>query len=88
MASIALFLAVAMLVFVWSVPQVGAASEELFSSPEDAMKALVKAVRAKDKSALEKNFSRVTRCRTPRNLKRLRNTWLKKPVSLKIVIQR
>ena len=55
-AFIALFLAVAMLVFVWSVPQVGAASQELFSSPEDAMKALVKAVKAKDKSALDQIF--------------------------------
>jgi hypothetical protein len=55
-ALIALLLITATLVFVWSVPQTRAASQELFSSPEDAMKALVEAVKAKDKSALDQIF--------------------------------
>lgn len=56
MAFIALFLVTATLVFVWSVPGVGAASQNLFSSPEDAVKALVEAVRAKDRPALDQIF--------------------------------
>jgi hypothetical protein len=56
MAFIALLLVTATLVFVWSVPGVRAASQKLFSSPEDAMKALVEAVKAKDKSALDQIF--------------------------------
>lgn len=56
MAFIALLLVTATLVFVWSVPRVVAASQELFSSPEDAMKALVEAVKTKDKSALDRIF--------------------------------
>ncbi len=56
MAFIALLLVTATLVFVWSVPRVVAASQELFSSPEDAMKALVEAVKTKDKSALDQIF--------------------------------
>ena len=56
MAFIALFLVTATIVFVWSVPGVSAASQQLFSSPEDAMKALVAAVKAQDKAQLNQIF--------------------------------
>jgi hypothetical protein len=53
---IAALLVAAMLVFAWSKPEVMAASQTLFSSPEDALKALAEAVRAKDKAALDQIF--------------------------------
>lgn len=53
MAFIAALLVAVMLIFAWSKPEVGAASQKLFSSPENALKALVEAVKAKDKAALD-----------------------------------
>jgi hypothetical protein len=55
-AFITLLLIIAATVFIWKAPEVAASSQRLFSSPEDAMKALVDAVRAKDRSALDQIF--------------------------------
>jgi hypothetical protein len=52
---IASFLACAAFVFVWSMPLI-AESQKHFSSPEDAMKGLVEAVKAEDKAALDQIF--------------------------------
>ena len=49
-------LVTAVSVFVWSMPLMAAASQKLFSSPEDALKGLVDAVKAKDKAALDQIF--------------------------------
>ncbi len=43
-------------VFVWSTPLMAAESQKLFSSPEDALKGLVGAVKAKDMAALDRIF--------------------------------
>jgi len=56
MVFITAFLIAATLVFAWSKTEVGAASQILFSSPENALKALVEAVKAKDKAALDQIF--------------------------------
>ncbi len=56
MVFISLILAAASLVIIWRLPYVGAASEKLFSSPEDALQALVQAVKAKDRVALDQIF--------------------------------
>ncbi len=56
MVFIAALLVTAVSVFVWSMPLMAAASQKLFSSPEDALKGLVEAVKAKDKAALDQIF--------------------------------
>ena len=56
MVFIAALLVIAVSVFVWSMPLMAAASQKLFSSPEDALKGLVEAVKAKDKAALDQIF--------------------------------
>lgn len=56
MVFIAALLISAMSVFVWSVPLMAAASQKLFPSPEDALKGLVEAVKAKDNAALDQIF--------------------------------
>lgn len=53
MAFIAALWVTAAIVFAWSMPALGAPSQRLFSSPEDALKALVEAVKAKDKAMLD-----------------------------------
>jgi hypothetical protein len=55
-AFVAAFLAVATLVVVWKVPEAGAASQRYFASPEDALKALVEAVKSKDAAELDQIF--------------------------------
>ncbi len=55
-AFIVVFLLVATLVLSWLPPGVGAQSQKLFSSPEDALKALVDAVKVKDRAALDQIF--------------------------------
>jgi Protein of unknown function (DUF2950) len=56
MVFIAALLVTAVSVFVWSMPLMAAASQKLFPSPEDALKGLVEAVKAKDKAALDQIF--------------------------------
>jgi hypothetical protein len=56
MVFIAALLVTAVSVFVWSMPLMAAASQKLFPSPEDALKGLVEAVKAKDKTALDQIF--------------------------------
>lgn len=51
----ALFI-IAIFVFAWSGPATAASSQKLFSSPEDAVKALSEAVKAKDTAALDQIF--------------------------------
>lgn len=53
---IAALLAAATLVFAMSPGEAGAASPRLFSTPEDALKALHMAAQAKDKAALDQLF--------------------------------
>jgi hypothetical protein len=53
MAFIAKLLVTVAIVFALSMPVLGAPSQRLFSSPEDALKALVEAVKAKDKAMLD-----------------------------------
>ncbi|MFI5295268.1 MAG: DUF2950 domain-containing protein [Thermodesulfovibrionales bacterium] len=53
---IASLLVASTLFFAWSTSEAVAASQALFSSPEDALKALVEAVSAKDKDALAQIF--------------------------------
>jgi hypothetical protein len=53
---IAALLAAATLVFAWSAGEAGAASQRLFPTPEDALKALYGAAQAKDKAALDQIF--------------------------------
>jgi hypothetical protein len=55
-AFVAALLAVATLVVVWNVPEAGAASQRYFASPEDALKALVEAVKSKDAAELDQIF--------------------------------
>jgi hypothetical protein len=43
-------------VFFWSIPLMAATSQKQFPSPEDALKVLVEAVKAKDKTALDQIF--------------------------------
>jgi hypothetical protein len=47
---------IAILIFAWSMQAVAAPSEKLFSSPEDAVKALTEAVKANDKNVLDQIF--------------------------------
>lgn len=56
MVFIAALLVTATIVFAWSMPVLGAPSQRLFSSPEDALKTLVEAVKAKDKDVLDQIF--------------------------------
>jgi len=53
---IAALLAAATLVFAWSAGEPGAASQRLFSTPEDALKALHGAAQAKDRAAMDQIF--------------------------------
>ena len=53
---IAALLAATSLVFAWSPGEAGAASPRLFSTPEDALKALHGAAQAKDRAALDQIF--------------------------------
>jgi Protein of unknown function (DUF2950) len=52
----ATLLAATILVFAWSAGEAGATSPRLFSTPEDALKALHGAAQAKDKAALDQIF--------------------------------
>ena len=56
MAFTAALLVTAASVFFWSVPLMAATSQKQFPSPEDALKGLVEAVKAKDKAALDQIF--------------------------------
>jgi hypothetical protein len=56
MASIAALFVIAIFIFAWSMPAVGAPSQRLFSSPEDALKTLIEAVKAEDKTVLDQMF--------------------------------
>lgn len=56
MVLIAALLVAAAAVFSWSMPLIAAAPQKLFSSPEDALKGLVEAVKTHDKAALEQIF--------------------------------
>jgi hypothetical protein len=56
MAFIATLFVIAVFIFAWSMPAVGAPSQRLFSSPEDALKILNEAVKAKDKTVLDQIF--------------------------------
>jgi hypothetical protein len=56
MAFIALLLLTTVFVFSWTMPAVGAPSQRLFSSPEDALKSLADAIKTKDKVALDEIF--------------------------------
>jgi hypothetical protein len=56
MAITAAFLVTVAVVFVWSMPVAGASTQRLFSSPEDAVKALTDAVKAKDETAIDQIF--------------------------------
>jgi len=52
----AMLLVIAAVVFAWSMPAAGAPTQRLFSSPEDAVKALTDAVKAKDETAIDQIF--------------------------------
>jgi hypothetical protein len=56
MAFIAALFGMAVFIFAWSMPAVGAPSQKLFSSPEAALKALIEAVKAEDKTVLDQIF--------------------------------
>jgi hypothetical protein len=56
MVFIAALLVAASTVFSWSMPLIAAAPQKLFSTPEDALKGLVEAVKTHDKAALEQIF--------------------------------
>jgi hypothetical protein len=56
MAFIAAFLVMMAVAFAWSMPVLGAPSQRLFNSPEDALKTLVEAVKAEDKAVLDQMF--------------------------------
>lgn len=56
MAFIVAFLVTMAVVFAWSMPLLGAPSQRLFNSPEDALKTLVEAVQAEDKAVLDQMF--------------------------------
>ena len=55
-AFVAALLAVTTLVVMWNVPEAGAASQRYFASPEDALKALVEAVKSNDTAELDRIF--------------------------------
>jgi hypothetical protein len=56
MAITAAFLVIVGVVFAWSMPVAGAATQRFFSSPEEALKTLVEAVKAKDMTLLDQIF--------------------------------
>jgi hypothetical protein len=56
MAFIAAFLVMMAVVFAGSMPVLGAPSQRLFNSPEDALKTLVEAVKTEDKAVLDQMF--------------------------------
>lgn len=56
MALIIAFFALPIFIFAWSIPAIAAPAQRLFSSPEDALKALSNAVRTNDQAALNKIF--------------------------------
>lgn len=56
MAFIAALVVIAVFIFAWSMPAVGAPSQRLFYSPEDALKTLIEAVKAEDKTVLDQIF--------------------------------
>jgi hypothetical protein len=56
MAFIAAFFVIALYSFTWSIPAFGAPVQKLFSTPEDALKTLIQATKAKDKTALDQIF--------------------------------
>lgn len=56
MVRMAVLLAAVAVVFAFGLPAAGAGPQRLFSSPEDALKALSEAVKAKDKAALDQIF--------------------------------
>jgi hypothetical protein len=56
MAFIAAFFAIAVFIFAGSMPAAGAPSQRLFSSPEEALKTLMAAVKANDKTVLDQIF--------------------------------
>ncbi len=56
---IAVFVALQVFIFSWSVPAIAASAQRFFSSPEDALKALTNAVRANDQAALNQIFGPV-----------------------------
>ncbi|HET6515010.1 MAG TPA: DUF2950 domain-containing protein [Thermodesulfovibrionales bacterium] len=55
-AFFSMLLAFAILVIMGTVPEVGAASQRYFASPEDALKAMVEAVKSKDAAELDQIF--------------------------------
>jgi hypothetical protein len=55
-AFVAALSAITVLFFVWRVPEAGATSQRYFASPEDAVKALVEAVKSKDAAELDQIF--------------------------------
>jgi hypothetical protein len=56
MAITVAFLVTVAVVFTWSMPVAGASTQRLFSSPEEALKTLVEAVKAKDETAIGQIF--------------------------------
>ena len=52
----AVLLVTAAVIFAWSMPAAGASTQRLFTSPEDAVKALTEAVQAKDETAIDQIF--------------------------------
>ncbi|HWR89809.1 MAG TPA: DUF2950 domain-containing protein [Dissulfurispiraceae bacterium] len=55
-ALIAMLLAVTTLAFLWNVSEAGTASQQYFASPEDALKALIQAVKSNDTAELDQIF--------------------------------
>jgi len=53
---IAVLLVCAVFIVAWSMPIMAAASQKLFSTPEDALKGLVEAIKIRDKAALDQIF--------------------------------
>jgi len=56
MVLIAALLVCAAFIVAWSMPIMAAATQKLFSTPEDALKGLVEAVKIRDKAALDQIF--------------------------------
>jgi len=56
MSHIVLLFLAAVFVFAWSITAIGAISQRLFPSPEDALKSFADAVKTKDKAALDQIF--------------------------------
>jgi hypothetical protein len=56
MVFITALLVMTVFIFAWSMPAVGAPSQRLFNSPEDALKTLIEAVKAEDKTVLDQIF--------------------------------